>query len=76
MDFTANQCTESRLDGKCTCLITVGGMYKGRREPPFLLPRTIDSMISDQSKKNAMERGTFHELFNVESETDTKGGLF
>lgn len=33
-------------------------------------------MISDQPKKNVMERDAFHELFNVESEADMKGGFF
>lgn len=50
-------------------------MHKGHKAPPFLLPWTLDNMISDQPKKNVIEREAFHELFNVESEADMKGGF-
>lgn len=61
--FTTDQCTENRLDGKCTCYITVGRICKGPKVPPFA--STLNNRQYDiwSIWESVLEKDTFHKLF-------------
>lgn len=68
--FTTNQYTESWFDGKFT------GPQRPQRTTSFSFTLNNGQRDIWSIEKVLQKRDKFHKLFNVENETDVKGGVF